>query len=190
VEDFRHSNLQSKLTKTLKQGNATRWNPLLTCLKSVDDMFEDIVALLTFRNKLGYLKDINRVLLQELILFLSKFQSATLLLEQFKKPTLHKVVYWRHLLLKHLKPVQAEVKNLDGKVVTPQDSSTIIALKVIIRPIFNEKFELQDIHILATVLDPIMKDKLPGMTVDGSQFNHATESLRAKMMSLQIYERT
>ena len=49
-------------------------------------MFEEIVALLAFKNKLGYLKDINRMLLQELILFLSKFQSAILSLEQFKKP--------------------------------------------------------------------------------------------------------
>ena len=64
---------------------------------------------------------------------------------------------------------QAEVKDLDGKVVTHQDSSTITALKAITRPILNEKFKLQDIHILATVLDPIMKNKLPGMTVDGSQ---------------------
>ncbi len=116
--------------------------------------------------------------------------SATLSLEQFKKPTLHKVVNWWHLLLKHLKPVEAEVKDLDGKVVTPQDSSTITALKAITRPIFIEKFTFQDIHILATVLDPTMKNKLPGMTVDGSQFNHATESLRAKMLSLQINERT
>ena len=90
---------------------------------------------------------------------------------------------------KHLKPFQAEDKDFDGKVVTPRDSSTITALKAIICPIFNEKFKLQDIHILATVLDPIMKNKLPGMTFDGSQFNHATESLRAKTMSLQIDER-
>ena len=48
----------------------------------------------------------------------------------------------------------------------------------------------QEIHILATVLDPIMKSKLRGMGVDGLQFNHATESLRAKMMSLRIEETT
>jgi hypothetical protein len=185
VEYFRRSNLQSKLTKTLKQENMTRWNSLLTCLMSVDEMFEEIVALLTIKNKLGFLKDINRVLLQELVFLLSKFQSATLSLEQFKKPTLHKVVFWRHSLLKQLKPVEMEVKDPAGNVVIPKDSRCIIALKAIIRPIFDEKFKLQEIHILATVLDPIMKNKLPGMGVGGNQFNHATEILREKMMSLR-----
>jgi hypothetical protein len=187
VEYFRRSNLQSKLTKTLKQENMTRWNSLLSnCLKSVDEMFEEIVTLLTIKNKLGYLKDVNRLLLQELILFLSKFQSATLSLEQFKKPTLHKVVFWRHSLIKHMKSVETEVKDRAGNVVAPKDSNSIIALKAIILPIFIDKFKVQEIHILATILDPIMKNKLPGMGgIDVVQFNHATESLRAKMMSLR-----
>ena len=186
VEYFRRSNLQSKLTKTLKQENMTRWNSLLNCLKSVDEMFDEIVTLLTIKNKLGYLKDVNRMLLQELVLFLSKFQSATLSLEQFKKPTLHKVVFWQHVLIKHMKSVEMEVKNHAGNVVVPKDSSSIIALKAIILPIFIEKFKVQEIHILATILDPIMKNKLPGMGgVDRAQFNRATESLQAKMMSLR-----
>lgn len=186
VEYFRRSNLQSKLTKTLKQENATRWNSLLTCLMSVDEMFEEVVTLLTAKNKLGYLKDVNRVLLQELIRFLSKFQSATLSLEQFKKPTLHKVVYWRHTLMKHLKPVETGENDRDGNVVRGKDSSSIIALKAIILPIFTEKFEVEEIHILATILDPIMKNKLPGLGgVTKVQFKEAAETLRAKMMSLR-----
>ena len=178
VEYFRHSNLQSKLSKTVKQENMTRWNSLLACLMSVDEMCDKVVTLLTSKNKLGYLKDINRMLLQELVLFLSEFQSATLDLEPFKKPaTLHKVAYWRHVLLKHLKPVEMEVKEHEGNILVAKDSNSIIALKAIMLPIFDEKFKLKEIHILATVLDPIMKSKLRGMGVDGLQFHHATESL-------------
>ena len=186
MEYFRSSNLQSKLTKTLKQENVTRWNSLLACLMSVFEMFEEILVLLTSKNKLGYLKDINRTLLQEVVSFLSKFQWETLSLEQFKQPTLHKVDFWQHSLLKHLKVVETEVRDVVGKVVIQKDSSSIAALKAIIRPIFDEKFKLQEIHILATVLDPIMQNKLPGTGVDAQQFNNATESLRAKMMSLKI----
>ena len=137
VEYFRRSNLQSKLSKTLKQENS-----LLACLMSVDEMFEEVVTLLMSKNKLGYLKDINRMLSQELVLFLSEFHSATLDLEQFKKPTLHKVVYWRHVLLKHLKPVEMEVNDHEGNILVAKDSNSIIALKAIMLPIFDEKFKL------------------------------------------------
>jgi hAT family C-terminal dimerisation region len=130
------------------------------------------------------------LLLQELILFLSKFQSATLSLEQFKQPTLHKVVFWRHSLLKHLKVVEMEVRDAAGKVMMSKDSGSIAALKAIILPIFDEKFKIQEIHILATLLDPIMKNKLPGMGIDAPQFKNATESLREKMMSLKFDDDT
>ena len=156
----------------------------------MDEMFEEIVTLLTLKNKLGYLNDINRMLLQELVLFLSELQSATLDLEQFKKPTLHKAAYWRHVLLTHLKPVEMKVKDHEGNILVAKHSNSIIALKAIMLSIFDEKFKLQEIQISATVLDPIMKSKLRGMCVDGFQFNHAIESLRAKMISLPIEETT
>jgi hypothetical protein len=85
-----------------------------------------------------------------------------------------------------MKSVETEVKDRAGNVVAPKDSNSIIVLKAIILPIFIDKFKVQEIHILATILDPIMKNKLPGMGgIDVVQFNHATESLRAKMMSLR-----
>ena len=66
-----------------------------------------------------------------------------------------------------------EVKDHGGNILVAKDSNSIIALKAIMLPIFDEKFKLQEIHILAAVLDPIMKTKfLRGMGVDGLQFNH------------------
>ena len=85
-----------------------------------------------------------------------------------------------------MKSVETEVKDRAGNVVAPKDSSSIMALKAIILPNFIDKFKVQEIHILATILDPIRKNKLPGMgRIDVAQFNYATESLQAKMMNLQ-----
>ena len=83
-----------------------------------------------------------------------------------------------------------EVRDAAGKVMMSKDSSSIAALKAIILPIVDEQFKIQEIHILATLLDPIMKNKLPGMGIDAPQFKNATESLREKMMSLKIDDDT
>jgi len=40
VEYCKCANLQSQLSKTLKQENATRWNSLLRCLLSIEEMYE------------------------------------------------------------------------------------------------------------------------------------------------------
>ena len=93
VTFFKQTNLQSKLTKTLKQENVTRWNSLLRCLHSVQDMLGEVVVLMTERNKLHKVANIDKDLLKELITFLEEFQKATLALEKFKEPTLHRVIY-------------------------------------------------------------------------------------------------
>ena len=43
---LKKSNLQSKLSKTLKQENATRWNSLLRCLNNVYEMLNEVIELL------------------------------------------------------------------------------------------------------------------------------------------------
>jgi hypothetical protein len=93
---FKQTNLQGKLTKTLKQENVTRWNSLLRCLLSVQDMLDEVIVLMTERNKLHKVVNIDKDLLKELITFLEEFQKATLALEKFKEPTLHLILASHH----------------------------------------------------------------------------------------------
>ncbi len=73
VEYCKCANLQSQLSKTLKQENATRWNSLLRCLLSIEEMYDELVPLLQMKDKLSKLNDILRALLKELIAFLAPF---------------------------------------------------------------------------------------------------------------------
>jgi hypothetical protein len=162
VAYFKKSNLQCKLSNTLKQENATRWNSLLRSLLSILEMLTEIIALLRGKGQLAKLARIQEALLKEFTTFLAMFQQATLALEQFKTPTLHKVAYWRNMLLNHLAPVDENILDEDGEVVKSKDSAPIIAIKKIIKPIFEEMFKLKPIHVVAVLLDPVMKNRLRG----------------------------
>ena len=93
VTFFKQTNLQGKLTKMLKQETVTCWNSLLRCMLSIQDMLDKVVVLMTERNKLYKVANIDKNLLKELITFLEEFPKATLTLEKFKEPTLHRVIY-------------------------------------------------------------------------------------------------
>jgi hypothetical protein len=54
------TNLQSQLSKTLKQENAIQWNSLLRCLLSIEEMYDELVPLLQMKDKLSKLNDISR----------------------------------------------------------------------------------------------------------------------------------
>jgi hypothetical protein len=74
VEYCKCTNLQSQLSKTFKQENTTRWNLLLCCLLSTEEMYDELVPLLQMKDKLSKFNDISRVLFKELIAFLTPFQ--------------------------------------------------------------------------------------------------------------------
>ncbi len=59
VEYCKHANLQSQLSKTFKQENATRWNSLLRSLLSIEEMYNEFVPLLQMKDKLSKLNDIS-----------------------------------------------------------------------------------------------------------------------------------
>jgi hypothetical protein len=73
VEYFKRINLNSTLQKTLIQENATRWNSLLRCLNSIDEMFEDIVTILTEKKSTTKIADLDKDILRNLIDFLEPF---------------------------------------------------------------------------------------------------------------------
>jgi hAT family C-terminal dimerisation region len=124
-------------------------------------------------------------LLSEFITFLRDFELATLALEKFKEPTLHRVVYWRHRLLSHLEVVYEDV--VEGeKVVTVADSTEIADIKILLLPIFQEKFKLETIHVVAALLDPAQKHRLDKFGVSDSQVRAGWESLRTYMDNIGI----
>jgi hypothetical protein len=182
VEYSKRANLQSQLSKTLKQENATRWNSLLRCLLSIEEMYNELVPLLQMKDKLSKLNDISRALLKELIVFLAPFQQATLALEKFKHPTLHKVMWWHHVILGHLRLVLSDVVDKDGNVTTAKDSDSIKAIKGIMLPFLYSKIVLDDIHIMASLLDPIMKSRLVRLGVERNQIEQAKDKLKDAMI--------
>ena len=184
VAYFKKSNLQSKLSKTLKQKNATRWNSLYHCLLSVSEMLIEVIDLLKQKDALWKIALISETFLKHLIDLLIPFQKTTLDLEQFKEPTLHKVVFWRFQLLKHLKPVMNDVINDDGTVKTSKDSPPIIACKDLLTPLVQEKMELDVLHVVATFLDPVMKNHMRNMEVSDALVTKAKTKLRELMHSI------
>ncbi|KAH9550022.1 hypothetical protein CY35_10G051000 [Sphagnum magellanicum] len=154
--------------------NATRWNSLLRCLLSIEEMYDELVPLLQMKDKLSKFSDISQALLKELITFLAPFQQATLAFEKFKHPTLHKVVWWRHVILGHLKLVLNDVVDEDGNMTTTKDS---------------DKFVLDDIHVMASLLDPIMKSRLVRLGVERNQIEQAKDKLKKKAhSSISMYD--
>jgi hypothetical protein len=140
-------------------------------------MYDKLVPLLQMKDKLSKLNDISRALLKELITFLAPFQQATLALEKFKHPTLHKVVWWRHVILGHLRLILSDVVDEDGNVTTAKDSDSIKAIKGIMLPLLYSKFVLDDIHVMASLLDLIMSPVLSALVLS------ATRSSRPRISS-------
>jgi len=145
-------------------------------------MYDKLVPLLQMKDKLSKLNDISWALLEELIAFLAPFQQATLALEKFKHPTLHKVMWWRHVIMGHLRLVLSDVVDEDGNVTTTKDSDSIKAIKGIMLPLLYSKFILDDIHIMASLLNPIMKSRFVRLGVERNQIEQAKDKLKDAMI--------
>jgi transcription termination factor NusB len=73
VTYFKHSSLNSKLEKSLKQETETRWNSKLEMLESIYDQFEEISELLSDKDEFSRIENIDKNILQILIDFLKNF---------------------------------------------------------------------------------------------------------------------
>ncbi|CAM6030884.1 unnamed protein product [Sphagnum balticum] len=76
-----------------------------------------------------------RVTIDEL---LANSTTATLALEKFKHPILHKVVWWRHVIMGHLRLVLSDVVDEDGNMTTAKNSDSIKAIKGIMLPLLKK----------------------------------------------------
>ena len=84
VAYFKKSNLRSKLSKTLKQNNATRWNSIYHCLLSISEIVNKVIDLLKQKDTLQKVASISKTFLKQLIDLLTKFQKTTLVLNNSK----------------------------------------------------------------------------------------------------------
>jgi len=91
-------------------------------------------------------------------------------------------VWWRHVILGHLQLVLSDVVDEDGNVTTAKDSDSIKAIKGIMLPFLYSKFVLDDIHVMASLLDPIMKSRLVRLGVERNQIKQANDKLKDVMI--------
>lgn len=182
VTYFKQANLQRRLSKSLKQENTTRWNSLLRCLKSVQEMLDEVIAVLMEKRQMPKVARISVDLLNELITFLNEFQLATLALEKFKEPTIHQVIYWHHRLLTHLIVIDEDAAAINDNLTV--DSESIVALKRIIRPMVQEKFIIEPIHVVGAMLDPAQKHRLDKFGISNQQLFEGHRQLKVYMKNI------
>jgi len=147
----KRSKLNSQLETTLKQCVVTRWNSVLTTLKSVSVNLADLQITSvssgedkTNRKLLRLLADINNSLLLEVIAVLEPFDTATKCLSSDSKPTLHLVAPTKLQLRKNLTPAAA-------------DSAIVVQLKQHLTNQLAQYFPVNPLHYTATLLDPRLK---------------------------------
>ncbi|CAM6029223.1 unnamed protein product [Sphagnum balticum] len=82
----------------------------------------------------------------------------------------------------HLRLVLSNVVDEDGNVTTAKDSDSIKAIKGIMLPLLYNKFVLDDIHVMASLLDPIRKSRLLRLGVERNQIEQAKDKLKDAMI--------
>ncbi|OAE30416.1 hypothetical protein AXG93_3483s1080 [Marchantia polymorpha subsp. ruderalis] len=136
---------KNEIAKTLKQENVTRWKSAFRCMISVDEALSELTEILRARGRGMVFKvcKIDHELLKEFIAFLVLFQEATLALEMFVEPTLHRVLYFWQNLLKHCQVVAADIttKEKDDTIITLKKySPAFIAFKPKFAELIGKKF--------------------------------------------------
>ncbi len=82
----------------------------------------------------------------------------------------------------HLRLVLSDVVDEDGNVMTAKDSDSIKAIKGIMLLLLYNKFILDDIHVMVSLLDPIMKSRLVRLGVERNQIEQAKDKLKDAMI--------
>jgi len=147
VAHVKRSRIQAKLPTTLKQAVSTRWNSILTMLKSILSNSDDLKKLADeFGDKKlqRSLLDVNVELLKQTVSVLEHFDAATRTLSADLRPSLHLVYPTKVQLKKHLL-----AKDGDGPVIRQ--------LKLQLTNKVDALFHVKPLHRVATLLDPRLK---------------------------------
>jgi hypothetical protein len=153
----KRTKLNHKLEKTLKQCVSTRWNSVLTTLKSVLENLDELRTIASEKdankNLIRLMCDIDEDLLGQVIGVLQPFDEATRVLSTDSSPSLNLVVPTFNRLSLHLEP-------------TATDLHTIDQLKIHLMIQLQRYFKITDIHAAAALLDPRLKNKMNLMSAE------------------------
>ena len=144
VTFFKHSGLNSRLTKTLKQDVSTRWNSLYLMIESFNDMFDELEHILYERKDLFRLQGIDMTIIKILLQFLNIFKEASERLSAAKSPTINEIYVWR-------KKIEAHCE------LTSLDSSVLKQLKHSVMTNLDMRMSIDNLHKIAVILDPNFK---------------------------------
>lgn len=144
VKYFKHSELNKKLTKSLKQHIKTRWNSVYTMLQSIFDVQSEIKSLLLNKDELNRISKIDFDLLSKLLDFLKLFKECSEKLSSEKTPTIHIYVLWYDKLKNHCKQ-----KMLDSSIILQLKAETLQSIEKRLSP--------TDIHFVGLFFNPPFK---------------------------------
>ena len=172
VAHVKRSRIQAKLPTTLKQSVSTRWNSVLTMLKSIVSNMDELKKLAdehADRMLQRSLLDINTELLRQTVGVLEQFDAATRTLSTDLRPSLHLIYPTKVQLKKHLLP-----KDGDGPV--------IINLKQQLSCKLDSHFPIKPLHLAATILDPRLKNGI----LSAQEKADAVQMLRNMMSEVEV----
>lgn len=145
VKYFKHSQLNSKLSKTLKQQVKTRWNSTFFMLLSIFDVKEEIKTLLLKKDELQRISNLDFSLLENILCFLKPFKDCSEALSSDKEPTMQIFALWSEKLCK-----LCRTSTLDSQIITEFKTMTLSALEVRFLPAIA--------HLVGLFLNPPYKE--------------------------------
>jgi len=155
--------LNNKLNNKMKQDVMTHFDDLLMMLQSVAAELAMSIKLLKKKKQEECAECIIKPPLIELIRLMHYFKLASKSLESFLTPTIHLVGMWFAKLTAHLQ-FRVEPITVDGadgeKVTITANSDEIGPIKALLLSQLKEKYFLKPLHITATYLDPLQKNRL------------------------------
>lgn len=135
VKYFKHSELNHKLSKSLKQEVKTRWNSTYIMLNSIREVQKEIQSLLLSKNEIKRISDIDFTLMENLLTFLKPFKDCSEKLSSEKEPTMHIYALWYEKLKTSCKP-----EIFDSVVVKQIKEKTLNSLE--------KRFQPSTIHLV------------------------------------------
>lgn len=144
VRHFKHTGLQQKMRKTLKQECPTRWNSTYTMLDAILTQYDEVHDILSGRKELRYLYAIDKDLLASVVSFLEHFKTASEKVCADSRPTLQLVVPVYHKLT-----AACTDDDTDCDVVREMKAQGRLALE--------SKVRLDTLHDVSAFFNPTMK---------------------------------
>lgn len=141
VKYFKHSELNNKLSKSLKQDVQTRWNSVYIMLQSIFDVKDEIKYLLSEKNQSNRIADIDFEIINQVLEFLKPFKECSEKFSSEKEPTIHIYVLWYNKLKSH-----CNQKMLDSFVISQLKTNTLLQLDKRLKP--------TNLHYVGLFLNP------------------------------------